>query len=129
MCCGILIIQMQNIFFLNVFTKGRYDFHKIFFFNLTRNYSFVQIMILHCLFFHNCHQEKQRMHPHSNPTHQRKIIFAFFDAQGLSKSLDAYFDQNRRNFQNWFFLRKSSKIFAFFRFYGVRSYLIQKSTF
>ena len=91
---------MQNIFFLNVFTKGRYDFHKIFFFNLSRNYSFVQIMILHCLFFHNCLQEQQRMYPHSNPRHQRKIFLTDFDAQGLNASIDALFDQNRRNFQN-----------------------------
>ena len=100
MCCGIQIIQMPNICFLNFSTKRQYDFHKIFFFNLSRNYSFVQIMILHCLFFHNCHQEQQRMHPHSNPRHQRKLFLTDFDAQGLSASLDAYFDPNRRNFQN-----------------------------
>ena len=129
MCCGILIIQMQNIFFLNVFTKGRYDFHKIFFFNLSRNYSFVQIMILHCLFFHNYQQEQQRIHPHSNPRHHRQIFLTSFDAQISSASFDAYFDRNKSNFQNRFFLRKLSKIFVFFRFYGVRSYLIQKSTF
>ena len=129
MCCGNLIIQMPNICFLNFSTKEPCDFHKIFFFNLSRNYSFVQIMILHCLFFHNCLQEQQRMYPHSNPRHQRNLFLTDFDAQGLSASLDAYFDQNRRNFENWFFLRKSSKIFAFFRFYGVTSYLIQNSTF